>query len=169
MLGNSTCQLVLAKDQEAVSFSRIYSFYSIPVVNTLSETVWNSHSVHLFSWRHLGPYEKNPNHLLDCFSHQTGWKMHWDGWMNDACGMFSFLPGVTAHIILHAWLIYCHWEQNGELDLVIGLCLLLRSLLVVTCVWFTPCLWCVLVTSRGKFNFQKYNFGYLWGKKRKKE
>lgn len=39
MLGNSTCQLVLAKDQEAVSFFRIDSFYSSPMGDTLSETV----------------------------------------------------------------------------------------------------------------------------------
>lgn len=128
MLGNSNCQLVLVKDQETVSFFRIDSFYSSSVVNTLCETVRDSHS---FSWRHLGPCEKKnqPNkYLLDSFSHEAGQKVRWDDWMNDACGMFSFLPGVTAHIILHVWLIYSHWEQNDEGDSVFGgLCLQLRS------------------------------------------
>lgn len=39
MLGNSNCQLVLVKDQEAISFFRIVSFYSSPVVDALSETM----------------------------------------------------------------------------------------------------------------------------------
>lgn len=48
--------------------------------------------------------------------------------MDDACGMFSFLPRVMINIILHAWLIYFHWEQNDEWDSVIGgLCLFLRN------------------------------------------
>lgn len=37
MLGNSTCQLVLVRDQEAVSLFRIYSFHSSPVVDILPE------------------------------------------------------------------------------------------------------------------------------------
>lgn len=48
--------------------------------------------------------------------------------MDDAGGMFSFSPGVMIPIILHAWLMCFHWEQNDEWDSVIGgLCLFLRN------------------------------------------
>lgn len=54
--------------------------------------------------------------------------MHWDGWMDDACVMFSFLPGVMIHTVLHTWLTCVHWEQNNQGDSVIGgLWLFLRN------------------------------------------
>lgn len=48
ILGTSTCRLVLVKDQDAVSSfrtetGRIVSLYSSPVVDTLTETVGDSH------------------------------------------------------------------------------------------------------------------------------
>lgn len=53
ILGNSTCQPVLVKDQEAVSSfrtetARIVFLYSSPVVNILTETVGDSHSIPSF-------------------------------------------------------------------------------------------------------------------------
>jgi len=64
ILGTSTCQLVLVKNQEAVSSfrtetDRITALYSSPVVNILTETVGDSRLIISFSQKDLNPCVKS--------------------------------------------------------------------------------------------------------------